>query len=334
MKKLLLTTVISLILTFSISAQTGNTAEQTKALNEIGSLNGKVIALYNQKKYDEALKPALDVWTVAEKNGLSKDLRVLPFMTNLPEIYLVQGKESEAIAAFQKILEGYQSNSSDTRQPVVKITERIGTAYFVKKDYSKAEEFFLRALLLREQLNGASSKETASVSTALGNTYRLRKNYDKAAEFFLKAIEINDKVLSKAEKKDREDLLNYECFVYHKALAQKKLKEASREIKEFRDARKDDNEKGRPFESGIVNGRAINLVKPSFPINMRGNEGFVLVRVTIDEQGNVISAKATCGILEFVATVEEAARKSKFSPTMINNQPVKVTGIIVYNFIR
>jgi protein TonB len=58
-----------------------------------------------------------------------------------------------------------------------------------------------------------------------------------------------------------------------------------------------------------------------------------LVQVTIDEQGKVISAKANCGIIEFVEVSEDAARRSKFSPTLINGQPVKVTGVIVYNFV-
>jgi hypothetical protein len=57
-----------------------------------------------------------------------------------------------------------------------------------------------------------------------------------------------------------------------------------------------------------------------------------MVQVTIDESGNVIEAKSTCGITQFLEVSEKAALRSKFSPTQLNGKPVKVSGIIVYNF--
>lgn len=211
-------------------------------------------------------------------------MRVLPALSNLAEVYLVKGKETEALATFQKVLETYQSSSGDTALPIVKTMERIAVVHFVKKDYGKAEEFFLKALPLQEKLSGAESKEMVYINNALGDIYRKKNNYTKAGEFYLKAIAINDKILSKEEKENREDLSNYECFLYHKAYAENNLKNVSRQIKEFNDGRKTDEEKNKSVESGVVNGKAINLVKPAYPTNMRGTDGFVLVRVTIDEQ--------------------------------------------------
>jgi len=34
-----------------------------------------------------------------------------------------------------------------------------------------------------------------------------------------------------------------------------------------------------------------------------------------------------------VAAAEEAARKSLFTPTFLSGKPVKVTGIVIYNFV-
>jgi TonB family protein len=333
MKKITLIILVCLFSVFSLSAQTPEASEKTKAVAEITKLNGNLISLYKEKKYDEALKIALNIWDVSEKNGLSKDLRVLPMLTNLAEIYLAKGKESEAVAAYQKVLDAYQANSGDQRLPVVKITERIAAAYYYKKDYGKAEEYFLEAAALREGLNGAQSLEASRIYTSLGDVYRSKNQYAKAQEFYLKAIRINDRVLTKDEKNAREDVGNYECFLYHKALSENKISEVSELLKEFNDARNPSKPQDNTINGGIINGKAINLVKPAFPMNMRGANGFVLVQVTIDEQGKVISAKATCGILGFVEAVEEAARKSKFSPTTLNGQPVKVTGVIVYSFI-
>ncbi|MFL6468986.1 MAG: TonB family protein [Pyrinomonadaceae bacterium] len=88
--------------------------------------------------------------------------------------------------------------------------------------------------------------------------------------------------------------------------------------------------------SKVLNGDAISLPKPAFPkpAVMLGLEGAVKVQVTIDEVGNVISAKAADGHPFFRLVAEQAARNAKFRPTLLNDVPVKVTGVIVYNFRR
>jgi outer membrane biosynthesis protein TonB len=55
--------------------------------------------------------------------------------------------------------------------------------------------------------------------------------------------------------------------------------------------------------------------------------------VLIDENGNVVSAHATSGHPLLQAGAVAAARASKFVPTKLSGQPVKVTGIIQYNFV-
>jgi protein TonB len=85
---------------------------------------------------------------------------------------------------------------------------------------------------------------------------------------------------------------------------------------------------------GVVNGKAVNLVKPQFSAAAKAvrASGAVNVQVTIDEKGNVISASAISGHQLLRPNAEQAARASKFSPTFLTGQPVKVTGFIVYNF--
>lgn len=85
---------------------------------------------------------------------------------------------------------------------------------------------------------------------------------------------------------------------------------------------------------GVVNGKAVNLVKPPYPPAAKAvrASGQVQVQVTIDENGSVISASAVSGHALLRGAAEQAARSSKFSPTMLSGQKVKVTGVIVYNF--
>jgi TonB family protein len=91
------------------------------------------------------------------------------------------------------------------------------------------------------------------------------------------------------------------------------------------------------ISAGIVNGKAIFLPKPVYPADLAKARisGTVNVQVTIDESGKVISAKAASGIDNLILrnNAEIAALQAKFSPTLLSGKPVKVTGVIVYNFV-
>lgn len=93
----------------------------------------------------------------------------------------------------------------------------------------------------------------------------------------------------------------------------------------------------RPLQSkGVVNGIAISLPKPPYPAPARaiGAAGNVDVQVTIDETGRVVSARAVAGHPLLRQAAEKAAWSAKFKPTLLSDQPVKVTGVIIYKFIR
>jgi TonB family protein len=89
------------------------------------------------------------------------------------------------------------------------------------------------------------------------------------------------------------------------------------------------------ISKGVLNTSAISLVKPAYPAEARESRasGAVNVQVVIDEQGNVLSAKAVSGDPKLRAASEDAARSSKFAPTVLSGVPVKVTGVIIYNFV-
>src|SRR5215204_2842752 len=82
------------------------------------------------------------------------------------------------------------------------------------------------------------------------------------------------------------------------------------------------------ISGGVVNGKATNLVKPPYPKEAKDARvaGAVNIQVTIDEAGNVIEAKAVSGHSLLREVSEQAALASKFPPTTLAGQPVKVTG--------
>lgn len=90
----------------------------------------------------------------------------------------------------------------------------------------------------------------------------------------------------------------------------------------------------KPVSLGVVNGQATYLAKPPYPQIAKDTRviGAVNVQVLIDEKGNVISASAVSGHPLLRSVSEKAALASKFTPTLLSKQPVRVTGIIIYKF--
>ncbi|HEX3559796.1 MAG TPA: energy transducer TonB [Pyrinomonadaceae bacterium] len=87
--------------------------------------------------------------------------------------------------------------------------------------------------------------------------------------------------------------------------------------------------------SSVLTGKAISKPAPPYPaIAVAAHvQGPVAVQVLIDEQGRVVNAKATSGSGLLQAAAVQAAYQARFIPTLLGGQPVKVTGVITYNFV-
>jgi TonB family protein len=86
---------------------------------------------------------------------------------------------------------------------------------------------------------------------------------------------------------------------------------------------------------GVITSQAIFLPKPTYSqiakqLRIQGN---VSVQVLIDETGKVISAKAVSGHPFLTIEAQKAALQARFSPTLLGDRPVKVSGVITYNFV-
>ena len=94
--------------------------------------------------------------------------------------------------------------------------------------------------------------------------------------------------------------------------------------------------KKNPVSGGVLNGKAISLAKPDYPADAKAAKaaGTVVVQVTIDEYGNVVSAKAVSGHPLLQTPSVNAALQAKFAPTFLMGEPVKVTGVLTYNFVQ
>lgn len=90
----------------------------------------------------------------------------------------------------------------------------------------------------------------------------------------------------------------------------------------------------RPISGGVLNGAAVFLPPPMYPETAKRmrTSGMVTVDVVIDENGKVLSAKATDGPATLRDAATQAALRARFSPTKLSGQPVKVVGTISYRF--
>ncbi len=92
----------------------------------------------------------------------------------------------------------------------------------------------------------------------------------------------------------------------------------------------------RPIHGGVLNGKALYLPKPDYPAeaSSAGIEGVVVISITIDEQGNVVEAHLVSGPKPLQQGALNAAQLAKFPPTLLAGEPVKVSGVLVFNFGR
>jgi protein TonB len=85
----------------------------------------------------------------------------------------------------------------------------------------------------------------------------------------------------------------------------------------------------------VLNGKATSLPKPTYPAAARAvrASGSVSVQVLIAEDGTLYSARAISGHPLLRSASETAACGSRFMPTLLEGTPVKVSGVITYNYV-
>jgi hypothetical protein len=92
---------------------------------------------------------------------------------------------------------------------------------------------------------------------------------------------------------------------------------------------------GLTISGGVLTGSAMSLPKPPYPPAARAVRatGSVKIEVLIDVDGTVFSAEGVTGHPLLIGAARTAACKATFVPTQLEGKPVKILGIITYNFV-
>ena len=85
---------------------------------------------------------------------------------------------------------------------------------------------------------------------------------------------------------------------------------------------------------GELNSRAESLPDPIYPAAAKAvrASGKVSVSVTVSNDGDVVTASALSGHPLLRSAAERAAHKAKFAPTILSGVPVRISGVLTYDF--
>lgn len=336
MKKTILFLAFMQLLSFSLIAQTSN-----EKIEKFKQINDQVVTKYKEGEYNDALRAAKQALAMSMEIFGAEHNETATSYTNLGEIYRAKKDYDEAVVNFEKALAIYQKNSADNEKAVAGVLKSLGTVLAFDGKKEKAVETLLKSLANAEKIYGNESKEILPYLTIVSEMYVVAKEFDKANEFFIRRYLTSLKVFGE----DSDELQNITDQRYCLLLQVDDTKASGEREKVFYDAISRATEKdkspttdnvGIAIDGGVVNGKAVSLPKPEYPLSARTSRasGAIPVKVSIDEQGNVTSAKAFCdGHPALKQSSEDAARKAKFAPTTLSGVPVKVTGIILYQFI-
>jgi TonB family protein len=262
----------------------------------------------------------------------------------------------------EKIIAAVAPKSDPAPVPAATPTPGPDYAFFRKRaDENNFKGEFALAVEDYNKVIELNPKDAASYFNR-GRAYSGKKNYDLAILDYNKTIELNPQdstaYFNRADVYEKKGNVQQAAADYQKAVELDAGNEpAKNNLKRLRDELAKNSSKPKMQESpvasespkmsetpaapksvdlGQLNSLALKLAMPVYPeIAQKLNaQGKVTVQITLDEEGKVISAKATSGSSLLRSTSEDAARKSKFKPTVIGNQPVKATGFITYNFVE
>lgn len=95
------------------------------------------------------------------------------------------------------------------------------------------------------------------------------------------------------------------------------------------------NLRGKNSSDDDITSSVATLSKPEIPQKLKWTkqEGLVNVEFSVNEKGDVFAAKAVSGISALKKPSENAALKSKFSPPTFEGEALRMSGVILYNFV-
>jgi TonB family protein len=338
MRILIIVIIVCFITSFSANAQNdmeknSGTTNQSAEVAEIERINGEVKKMFRSGKYDEALKLAKQELDLRIKLYGAEGKDVAVAYSNIGSIYRAKDKPNEAITALKQALTISEKNNLGESSQAAVVMSELGFSYSLSNNNTAAEEWFMKAIATAERANKNYTTELyTSVLYAARFYWKIGEN-NKTADMLLKGIEVSNKVFGKGSEQTSSLWFEYDCLLAQPGGV---IADNSAKLRQFRDKYEEPNDESKAVKGGVMNGKAISLPKPAYPSaarNVRAS-GTVVVRVLINQEGKVVRVCALSGHPLLRGAASAAAMNSRFTPTLLDGKPVKVTGTINYNFER
>ena len=319
------TIIVALLLFISFSQQ------DSPELKEADDLSASVVKLFNEKDFDKALPLAKRALEIRQKHLPRTDPRIASSLSNLASIYTAKGNYGAAKETLQQLIQLQEERSGPDDITLSRTLDRLALLYLRDADYSKAEETYARAIALKEKGLKPDDPQLAQSLEGLATVYRARKDFDRGAPIYKRALTIYGQAAGVDSPAFQQASLGFACLGYETG-KRDEVKELNEIRKRFSAA---DAQVEAP-EANFLNKKAVKLPPPSYPANARAQRisGTVVMKITIDEKGDVIDVRDMCQGPAFITSAAiSAARGARFEPVKVNGRPVKADGVLVYRFV-
>jgi TonB family protein len=328
-----LTVILGIIFVFLIPAGVANAQSskptESPELVESREITSVVLKLFSAGQYEQALPLAKQALELRVHALGSQDQDLIPLLINLAEINTSLKRFEDSESFFNRALKIAETAYGGDSIKIAAILDRLAhVAHELGRD-AIVEKVLIRSLNIKEKVLNSNDLEIAQAVYNLARLYQVRGDYKKAAPLYNRAVQIREN----AREKDHTNLIRALAGYFLVLTALKRTEEASQVQHRIAELSADS---AIVQNGGVLNGKALFLPAPSYPLGARQDHaaGMVYVKVLIDENGNVISAEAFGKAHPaLVSAAEKAARKARFSPTFVSGVPIRVTGTIIYNFV-
>lgn len=330
MKQSYLILLIILLSFFSVKSQP--TSNDSRA--ELNKMNLDVVKLFKENNFNEALPIAKKAVEFAEKQFGEKSIETGLALSNLGYIQNLLKDERSGENSFErstKILKKISNLEKHNEELLAEMLEHLAIKK-QKKDFLYAESEVEEAILWREKASGQNAKQLVGTYFLLANISYWKKEYKKSADRYYKVLELAEQ--NRNINNEEAKMAYYRCRCsFIKAGKEDELTGLKQRFEMNSNSIVATDLSGNV--GTILNGKALNLVRPPYPQEAKAEraQGTVNVEILIGKNGKVLSA---CGSNKvhpaLIESSEVAALNSTFSPTTIGGNPVNVTGRIVYNF--
>ena len=271
-------------------------------------------------------KQALALW---EKEVGKESKLIVTGSTNLGEMYMALKRYDDAARAYQRALKIEEKTLGPEHPDLVVLMIKLGWMHYGNAHVGEAEALFKRAVAIREK-QVADDVGVAEPLLSLADFYQKIKKPAAAVPIYQRVIAVQEKHFGPEGKALIETLEQCAC-----ALAQdKKMTEANEMTRRAALIEGKTSQGFIVFREGVLTGDAIRKVQPPYPpeAKFKRVSGSIFVKIEIDETGAVTDAKIICGGGILADVSREAALEWRFKPSILNGQPVKVRGILTFNF--